>query len=121
LCVTVSAAGGMLPRPERVKTIYPRYATASPVPGPDGLSVLAFGDGTPYRGEDLIYDAETPDSFLVRCSRNGAGPTPGMCLYSQRILSADVVVRFPRDWLGDWRIVAVKIERLIHAISRQAG
>src|SRR5258707_152125 len=82
--------------------------------------VLALANATPYQGEDLIYDAETPGIFLVRCSRHGAGPTPGMCLYGQRINTADVIVRFPRDWLGDWRIVAAKIERLINTISHQA-
>ena len=120
LFVTISAAGDTLPPAERVKNIYPRYTSTSAVPGPEGLSVLAFQDGTPYQGEDLIYDAETPGNFLVRCSRHGAGPTPGMCLYSQRINAADVIVRFPRDWLGDWRIVAAKIERLINTITHQA-
>ena len=120
LFVTISAAGDTLPPAERVKNIYPRYTSASAVPGPEGLSVLAFADGTPYQGEDLIYDAETPGNFLVRCSRHGAGPIPGMCLYSQRINTADVIVRFPRDWLGDWRIVAAKIERLINTIGHQS-
>lgn len=121
LFVTISAAGDTLPPAERVRTIYPRYTSASPMSGPDGLSILAFQDGTPYQGEDLIYDVATPDNFLVRCSRHGAGPTPGMCLYTQRIGAADVIARFPRDWLGDWRIVATKIERLIINISHQAG
>jgi hypothetical protein len=52
----------------------------------------------------------------VRCSRNGAGPTPGICLYERRIEAADVVVRFPRDWLNDWRLVAGGIERLIRSL-----
>src|SRR5262245_55741284 len=59
LFVTISAAGETLAPAERVKIIYPRYTAANPMPGPDGLSVLSFLDGTPYQGEDLIYDAET--------------------------------------------------------------
>ena len=69
-----------------------------------------------HQGEDLIYDAATPEAFLARCSRNGAGPTPGTCLLSLRIEAADVVVRFPRDWLEDWREVASGIERLIGSL-----
>ena len=111
--VTISTAGDTLPPDQRVKTIYPRYATSNPVAGPGGLAVLAFREGTPYQGEDLIYDGETPANFLVRCSRNGAGPTPGTCLYDYRIDAADVVVRFPREWLADWRDVAANLERLI--------
>jgi hypothetical protein len=111
--VTIATARDSLPPAERVKTIYPRYAESQAVAGPEGLAVVAFRQGTPYQGEDLIYDAAAPESFLVRCSRNGAGPTPGMCLYVRRIGEADVTVRFLRDWLGDWRPVAANIERLI--------
>jgi hypothetical protein len=83
--------------------------------GLHGLAVLAFRDGTPYQGEDLIYDAEGP-SFLVRCTRERAGPTPGTCLYERRIGAADVVVRFPREWLSDWRMVAGTLDRLIASV-----
>jgi len=119
--VTIAAAGDALSPPERVKTIYPRYATTAPIAGPSGLAVLAFREGTPYQGEDLIYDAEVPTNFLVRCSRNGAGPTPGTCLYERRIEAADLVVRFPRDWLGDWRQVAENIDRLIKSLRPLGG
>jgi hypothetical protein len=121
LFVTIAAAGDTLPPAERVKTIYPRYVGAEPVAAPDGLAVLAFREDSPYRGEDLIYDAMMPERFLVRCSRNGNGPTPGTCLYSRRIDAADVVVRFPRDWLSDWRMVDESIERLIGSLRPQGG
>jgi hypothetical protein len=114
--VTIARAGDTLPPAERVVTIYPRYAATEAMPGPGDLTTLAFRDGTPYQGEDMIYDAVAP-GFLVRCTRNGAGPTPGTCLYERRIDDADVVVRFPRDWLGDWRTVADKIERLIASLQ----
>jgi hypothetical protein len=120
LFVTISAAGDTLTPAERIKTIYPRYAAADAVVEPNGLAVKAFRGGTPYQGEDLIYDSiydsAAPDGFLVRCSRNNAGPTPGICLYSQRIDHADIVVRFPRDWLTDWRAIEAGIERLIEGL-----
>src|SRR5437667_4672947 len=56
--VTIAATGSSIPPAERVLTIYPRYTAAEGSPGPGGLTVLAFRDGTPYQGEDLIYDAE---------------------------------------------------------------
>ena len=110
--VTIAAAGDTLEPANRVLNIYPRYAETEAAPGPGGLAVLAFRDDSPYRGEDLIYDATAP-GFLVRCTRSGAGPTPGTCLYERRIEAADVVVRFPRDWLAEWQMVASKIDRLI--------
>jgi hypothetical protein len=110
--VTIAGAGDTFPPEERVVNIYPRYAESEATAGPDALAVLAFRDGTPYQGEDLIYDPTAP-GFLVRCTRNGAGPTPGTCLYERRIGGADVVVRFPRDWLADWRSVGARIDQLI--------
>jgi hypothetical protein len=113
LFVTIAGAGDTIAPADRVRTIYPRYAAAQPSAGPDGLALLAFRDGTPYQGEDLIYDQTADTGFLVRCTRNGAGPTPGSCLYDRRIEKADVVVRFPRDWLDGWRPVADGIDKLI--------
>jgi hypothetical protein len=120
--VTIASAGDAMAPGERVQTIYPRYAATEPVSGPTGLAVLAFREGTPYQGEDLIYDAATPENFLVRCTRNGAGPTPGTCLYERRIeQAADIVARFPRDWLdGDWEEVAASIDRLIRDLRGSA-
>jgi len=119
--ITIARAGDAMAPAERVRTIYPRYAGAEPVSGPSGLAVLAFREGTPYQGEDLIYDAGTPESFLVRCTRNGAGATPGTCLYERRIEEAvDIVVRFPRDWLDDWQPVAASIDRLIGGLRPAA-
>jgi hypothetical protein len=83
--------------------------------GSEGLAVVAFRQGTPYQGEDLIYDETAPETFLVRCTR-GTGPTPGMCLLVRRIGEADITVRCPRDWLNDWRKVATSIERLIASL-----
>ena len=113
--MTIAAAGDTLAPADRALTIYPRYTAAQAAPGPGGLTVVAFRDGTPYQGEDLIYDEPTP-SFFVRCTRNRAGPVPGICLYERRIDAADVVVRFPRDWLRDWRMVADKLDRLLASL-----
>ncbi len=115
--VTIAAAGDEMAPEERLRTIYPRYAATEPVSGPNGLAVLAFKEGTPYQGEDLIYDATAPDNFLVRCTRDGPGATPGTCLYERRIEdAADLVARFPRDWLGEWQTVAGNIDLLIRGL-----
>jgi hypothetical protein len=114
--LSIAAAGDTLAPADRARTIYPRHAAAKPTPGPDGLAILAFRDGTPYAGEDLLYAPGTA-GFLVRCTR-GVGPVPGTCLHERRIDSADVVVRFPRDWLDDWRMVAATLDRLIASLLR---
>jgi len=118
---TLAVARDSLLPEERVKTIYPRYAETEPVAGPEGLAVLPFRQGTPYQGEDLVYDATTPSQFLVRCSRNGAAATPGICLQVRRIGEAEVTIRFPRDWLEDWRAVAGNLDRLIEKLRPPGG
>jgi len=113
--MSIAAAGDTLAPADRARTIYPRHTAAEPVRGADGLAVLPFRDGTPYAGEDLVYAPGTA-GFLVRCTR-GAPPVPGTCLYERRIEKADVVVRFPRDWLDDWPMVAATLDRLIVSLQ----
>ena len=68
----------------------------------------AFRDGTPYGGEDL-FQASSP-GLNARCTRDAA--TPGMCLSERRIDGADLIFRFPRGWLAQWRDVAGAMDRL---------
>ena len=119
LFVTVVASDGTLPPAERLKVIYPRYLATNATLQPDGLTRRGFRAGTPYQGEELIYDADRPERFLLRCTHK-IGITPGMCLHERRIGTADVTVRFPRDWLADWPAVADGIDRLM-TMLRPAG
>jgi len=92
----------------RVRSIYPRYLEPGSAPGPDGLTLRAFRDGSPYGGEDL-YFANTP-VLTARCTRDAK--TPGMCLSDRRIDGADLTFRFPRSWLAQWQQVASAMDRL---------
>jgi hypothetical protein len=115
--VTISGGEGMLPPSERVKNIYPRYLEQSISTGPGGLASRPFREGTPYQGEDLLHDPQNAERFLVRCTQNGSGNTLGICLYERRIGAADLIVRFPRDWLANWPDVQNGIERLIASLK----
>jgi hypothetical protein len=77
-----------------------------------------FRDGTAYQGEDLVLDPSRLEQFLLRCTRI-TGLTPAMCLHERRIGGADITVRFPRDWLSDWRTVSDAIERLVAGFKPQ--
>jgi hypothetical protein len=112
LFVTIASGEGTLPLIERVRVIYPRYLMAEPVEGPDGLTLRGFRDGTPYQGEELVLEPAAPEHFLARCSRRGV-TNSGTCLLERRIGNADVTLRFPRDWLDDWKSVAAGIDRLL--------
>jgi len=114
--VTIAAVSGTLSPEERRRTIYPRYLAAGPLPGPEGLTVASFRDDTPYRGEDLVVASKPGTDFAARCTRPAAGGVPGTCLHERRIGEADIVVRFPRDWLDEWQTTAATIDRLIAQI-----
>lgn len=110
--LTIASTDGTPTPLERLKTIYPRYTDGAPTTLPDGLKLQTFRSGTPYQTEDLFYDAVSPERFIVRCSRK-SGPAPGICMYERRVDSADVTMRFPRDWLGDWRALVSNFDRLM--------
>jgi hypothetical protein len=120
LFVTIAVAAS-LPPSERLAVIYPRYTVGEPVRRTDGLAEYGFRDGTPYQGEDLVVDAATPQRFSARCSRRTGPRTPGMCLHDRRIGEVDVSVRFPRDWLDQWRAVADGIDRLVESLTARGG
>jgi len=112
LFVTIQSGDGTLPLLERVQTIYPRYLVAEPVAGPAGLTLRGFRNDTPYKDEELVFESQAPEHFLARCSRRGV-INSGSCMLERRIGNADITIRFPRDWLGDWKTVASGIDRLI--------
>jgi hypothetical protein len=117
LFVSIAAHHDTLAPETRVRTIYPRYLEQVSTPGPDGLTMRAFKDGSPYSNEDLFV-ANTPH-LIARCSRDGA--TPGMCLSERRIDGADLTFRFPRSWLAQWREVADAMDRLTAQLQGPKG
>jgi hypothetical protein len=112
LFVTIAGLGDLLPPIERLRSIYPRYLEARGDTGTDGLAVLPFRAGTPYQGEDLIYLAAAPEQFFARCTRQ-IGAVPGTCIQERALDAAEVTLRFPREWLKDWRGVAAGLDRLM--------
>ena len=118
LFVTIAGLGSMLPPAERLRTIYPRYIETQASAGPDGLAIVPFRAGTPYEGEDLVYVGTTPEQFFARCTRQ-VGTVRGTCLYERRIDTAEVTLRFPRNWLDDWRGVATGADRLMAQLHPQ--
>jgi hypothetical protein len=111
LFVTIASGELTLPLSGRVQDIYPRYLVPEPTAGPEGLTLRGFRDGTPYQGEELVFESQTPEHFLARCSRAGV-INSGTCLLERRIGNADITFRFPRDWLSDWKNVSAGIDRL---------
>jgi hypothetical protein len=112
LFVTIAGLGAVLPPAERLRNIYPRYVETEAEAGPDGLAILAFRAGTPYEHEDLVYVAGNPEQFFARCTRQ-VRAVPGTCIHERALGTAEITLRFPREWLQDWRSVAAAFDRLV--------
>jgi hypothetical protein len=119
LFVTIAGLGAVLPPLERLRTIYPRYIEAQATAGPDGLAILPFRAGSPYEGEDLVYVGANPEQFFARCTR-AARSVPGTCINERVLDAAELTLRFPRDWLADWRNAASAFDRLVGELHPQA-
>jgi hypothetical protein len=117
LFLSIAAHHDSLAPEARLRTIYPRYLDQAPASVVDGLTMRAFRDGTPYTGEDLFLAED--QQLTARCTRDAA--TPGMCLSERRIDGADLIFRFPRSWLTQWRDVASAMERLTAQLHGSRG
>ena len=115
--VSISAHHDALAPDARVLTIYPRYLAPAATPVDDVLTMRTFREGSPYANEDL-FSAPTP-ALNARCSRDGL--TPGMCLSERRVDGADLIFRFPRSWLSQWRDVANAMDRLTAQMQGPRG
>ena len=114
------AGDGTLPLRERVQKIYPRYLVPEPTAGPAGLTLRAFRNGTPYQGEELVFETAGAHAFPRPLHARGV-TNSGNCLLERRIGEADITFRFPRDWLTDWRSVAAGIDRLLARLHPSAS
>jgi hypothetical protein len=114
--VTLAAKVGELSPRDRLQTIYPRYLERQAAARATGLSEIRFRDGSPYQGEDLIYDG-TSDGFAVRCTRDTDNGLPGTCLHERFLGGASITTRFPRAWLEDWRAVARRLDDIVSRLS----
>jgi hypothetical protein len=120
LFVTIAGLGAVLPPAERLRSIYPRYVETQATAGADGLAILGFRAGTPYQGEDLVYLGSRPEQFFARCTR-AVGTVPGTCIHERLLDAAEITLRFPRQWLDDWRNVAAGFDRLVAKLHPEDG
>lgn len=120
LFVTIAASVAALAPLERLRSVYPRYLAEEWTSGPDGLAVRPFRGGTPYEGEDLVYVLDQPERFFARCTRV-VRAVPGTCIHERLLDGAAITLRFPRQWLHDWRAVAAGFDRLVAMLHTRAA
>ena len=101
----------------RLGAIYHRLLDPATLNAPQGLTGRRFVPDSGYEGEELFYDPASPTSYFVRCAPP-ITDQPGTCLREIRLTDRlDVVYRFPRSLLGQWRRLDETISALLAAIS----
>ena len=58
---------------------------------------------------------QPPDPSGTRPGRT----VPGTCIHERMLDAAEMTLRFPRDWLADWRNVAAGFDRLVAQLHPQ--
>ena len=64
----------------RLNSIYSRYFTGPPMPGPGHLVGRRMADDSPYRGEIIFYQPRSETPFVVRCLAEETPEIPATCI-----------------------------------------
>jgi hypothetical protein len=105
----------------RLAAVYGRFLDGDLSAETQGLAVRRFRPGSGYDGEELVYDPARPGAYFVRCAP-AAGDAPPACMRETRLGDRlDVVVRFPRSFLREWRQLDRSVEALLAAIGAPPG
>jgi hypothetical protein len=120
--VLLRQSEGEIDPKDRLALIWQRYLKSAPFQGPRGLEGHIFAPNSPYDGEVLFTDPSDPRKFAVRCLQATSTDQPEICLREVRIADGkvDLLVKFPRSWLTEWReIDSVVMGELNSAIAQQ--
>ncbi len=115
--ISLSPPDDSLDPTRRLGAIYNRLLDPATLNAPQGLTGRRFVPDSGYVGEELFYDPASPTSYFVRCAPP-VTDQPGTCLREIRLTERlDIVYRFPRSLLGQWRRLDETISALLAAIS----
>ncbi|MBB5701714.1 hypothetical protein FHS76_001576 [Ochrobactrum daejeonense] len=90
----------------RYLPIYASLIAPDGRPGPDGLTIHPFLEGSGYKGEELVLSdasAGKPD-FVARCLGDAAAESFNSCERDLQFgRGLQILYRFPRSMLGEWK------------------
>ena len=107
--LSIAAHHDALSPEQRLRTIYPRYLDPRVTAGRGWADPARVSRRHALWQRGSVHGRASP-GLAARCTRDAA--TPGMCLSERRIDGADLTFRFPRQWLTQWRDVAIAMDRL---------
>lgn len=116
--VTIEAADQTMSPRDRFRQVYPRVLSEDVRQSPEGYVVRRFRFGHGYDDEEL-YIARDPTRPLAARCESADSPSGGTCIAEFRSeLGLDVVYRFQRALLGDWRGLDAGLRDLIDQWAR---
>ena len=117
LFVTIAGLGAVLPPLERLRThLSALYREPGERPGRTGSRSCRSAPARPMRAKTWSISAPIRNNFSP-AARGRCRAVPGTCIHERALDGAEITLRFPRDWLGDWRNVAAGFDRLRRATA----
>jgi hypothetical protein len=98
--------------------IYTRYFSDHAWAGPNGLVGVKLTENSGYAGEDLFFEPESDEPFVVRCVADGDPELASTCL-REILIGGSLIARyrFDKALLGDWERMDAAIRRLVEVMA----
>lgn len=107
---------------QKLSGLYRKFFIKSPKRGPAGLIAHELDPSSGYLSEDVLYAKQNDRLFLTRCLREDSAHQKDLrptCLYEFTFSKGiNVVVRFHRSLLKEWKEFDGSIRRLLSSFSQ---
>ena len=117
LFVTIARLGAVLAPPRGCARSIRVTSRRRPPPVRTDLPSCRSAPARPTRAKTWSISPKSPSSFSP-AARGRSAPCPGTCIHERSLDAAEITLRFPREWLQDWRNVAAGFDRLIAQVHR---
>jgi hypothetical protein len=115
--VTVSAQTGALDSTGRLDMVYSRVFSDEAWAGPAGLVGVALSAEAGYEGEELFFEPEGENPFVVRCLASNDAAIAETCMREVNIGGGlTVLYRFDKSLLPEWRTLEAAIRTRIEGL-----
>jgi hypothetical protein len=119
--VTVSAQTGAPDSTGRLDDVYSRVFSDDAWAGPAGLVGVALSAEAGYEGEELFFEPEGENPYVVRCLASNDAAIAETCMREVNVGSGLLVLyRYDKSLLPEWRALEAAIRARIEGLVTSA-